>query len=142
MKRIDPLLRIAQAEMDILKQYMKARRIDVEYSENGYPKEWTLRQNKKGYRTPDSFDKIVFERMQSLFNEWNDAKNEPSSKNIEKLMCCVFEPRLEKDKYDLTLIGSRVCKIALQKTIEIEDESGKFVYDYEAEYYPGKRSDE
>lgn len=142
MKRIDPLLRIAQAEMDILKQYMKARRIDVEYSENGYPKEWTLRQNKKGYRTPDSFDKIVFERMQSLFNEWNDAKNEPSSKNIEKLMCCVFEPRLHKDEHDLTLIGSRVCKIALKKTIEIENETGKFVYDYEAEYYPGKRSDE
>ena len=142
MKRIDPLLRIAQAEMDILKKYMEARRIDVEYNENGYPRTWKLVQNKRGYRKAEPFDDIAFQRMQSLFNESAAARITPSDANIKNLMNCIFEPPLLKHEWDTKASGPRACKHALERTIYIEDESGEFVYDYEAGYYPGEESNE
>lgn len=146
MKRIDPLLQIAESYVDILKKYAEARRMIIKCND-GYPVEFIgVEQNKRGHRKTTSLDEDVFHCIQHIMTAINDAREKETGYTIDELLlttlskdhsCGWTRPNRSTGKAN---IRETVYK-ALNETVEIEEESGRFVYEYVKGYY-GEERDE
>lgn len=139
MKRSEQLINIVKAQLEILEKYAAARRFVYE-SKDGYISGFRIEQNKRGHRKTQKLDRAVFDAMKKMQIAIDHAKEHETSKTIEDLISATEIQYQVPENNGYKHVP--IFEIALRETIEIEEESGKFVYQYVEGGWLGEERDE
>lgn len=137
MKRSEQLITIANAEIEILMKYTEARRFVFE-TKDGYINGFHIEQNKMGHRRITELDQFVYRALRKLRSAVNRATEHENYDTLKELQAAIYYGDIS---YTKDRMMARIVKDAFETTILIEEESGKYVYDYIEDGWLGEELD-